>query len=64
MSLLNGVKEVDLESILISKVNQLKRYSLVWEWMEEHQFGDYIKYDDLVKLIAEEFNGIYISKEE
>jgi len=60
MSLQNRVKEIDLESILISKINQLKRYELVWESMGEHQFGEYVKYDDLVKLIAEEFSGVSI----
>jgi len=63
MSLENRVKEVDLESILISKVNELKRYALVWEWIEENQHGKYIKYDDIVKLIATEFSGIFIKKE-
>ena len=35
---------------LVDKLNQLKRYSHVWDWLEEHQFGEYVKYDDVVAL--------------
>ncbi|KKL83683.1 hypothetical protein LCGC14_1972330 [marine sediment metagenome] len=62
MSLKNRVKNIDLEFILINKVNELKRYTLVWEWMEEHQLGNYIKYADLVRLIQDGFSGISVDK--
>ena len=35
---------------------KLKRYCISWEWMEEHQYGDYVKYDDVVKLIRKGIN--------
>ena len=64
MSLKNKVKVLPLESVLISRVNQLARYTLVWEWMEEHEFGNFIKYDDLIKLIKEEFSDSLLNEEQ
>ena len=35
---------------LVNKLNQLKHYAHVWDWLEEHEFGEYVKYDDVILL--------------
>lgn len=40
----------------IKGISKLKRYSLVWDWIEEHQLGEYVKYDDVVLLFTNEID--------
>ena len=42
----------------IKDINELKRYTLAWEWMEEYQSGEYVKYDDVVSLLNKETKKI------
>jgi len=36
---------------MFKELENLQRYCLCWEWMEKHEFGDYIKYKHLKKII-------------
>ena len=43
--------ENDKYEKLVNELKKLKRYDLMWEWMEEYESGEYVKYDDILKII-------------
>lgn len=37
---------------LLDGLKKMKRYTHVWDWLEEDSHGEYVKYDDVLKLIG------------
>ena len=40
---------------LLNKLKKIQRYAHVWDWLEEDQYGEYVKWDDVLKLIDDNY---------
>jgi len=43
--------EEGMKMEIIEKIKKLPRYCLYWESMSEDIYGDFLKYDDIIKIL-------------